>query len=61
MKHKKINHILLPGLGCGSLILIITIGTVAVVILNYIRQENKANSADLAYRLEILCNNVNLN
>ena len=53
MKHKKINHILLPGLGCGSLILIITIGTVAVVILNYIRQENKANSADLAYRLEL--------
>ena len=57
MKHKKINHILLPGLGCGSLILIITIGTVAVVILNYIRQENKANSADLAYRLEFHLNN----
>ena len=57
MKHKKINHILLPGLGCGSLILIITIGTVAVVILNYIRQENKANSANLAYRLEFNLNN----
>lgn len=49
-KGPEISPHALLGLGCGSLILIITIGTVAVVILNYIRQENKANSADLAYR-----------